>query len=111
MACRVRGWFHTGDAFGYGENGYLYFFDRIKDAIRRRGENISSFEVEAEVNTFAGAGEVAAIAVPSDSGEDEVMVMVASAEDKSVDPLALFRYLLPRMAHFMCLAIYASSTN
>ena len=42
-----NGWFHTGDAFICDEDGNFYFFDRIKDAIRRRGENISSFEVEA----------------------------------------------------------------
>ncbi|MEE2776087.1 MAG: AMP-binding protein [Acidobacteriota bacterium] len=96
-----NGWFHTGDGFRYDEDGYFYFVDRIKDAIRRRGENISSFEVEAEVNAFEAAGEVAAIPVPSELGEDEVMVVVAPAPGKEVDPMALFRYLQPRMAHFM----------
>ena len=96
-----NGWFHTGDGFKYDENGYFYFVDRIKDSIRRRGENISSFEVEAEVNSFEDAGEVAAIAVPSELGEDDVMVVVAPAEGKTVDPLALLRHLEPRMAHFM----------
>jgi carnitine-CoA ligase len=96
-----NGWFHTGDAFKYDDKGYFYFVDRIKDAIRRRGENISSFEVEAEVNAFADAGEVAAIPVPSELGEDEVMVVVAPAAGKTVEPMELFRYLEPRMAHFM----------
>ena len=45
-----NGWFHTGDAFRCDEDGNYYFVDRMKDCIRRRGENISSFEVEAEVN-------------------------------------------------------------
>jgi crotonobetaine/carnitine-CoA ligase len=96
-----NGWFHTGDAFNYDEDGYFYFVDRIKDAIRRRGENISSFEVEAEITAFDDAGEAAAIPVPSDLGEDDVMVVVAPAPGKSLDPLSLFQFLEPRMAHFM----------
>jgi len=96
-----NGWFHTGDAFNYDENGYFYFVDRIKDAIRRRGENISSFEVEAEITAFDDAGEAAAIPVPSELGEDDVMVVVAPAPGKSLDPLSLFQFLEPRMAHFM----------
>ncbi len=96
-----NGWFHTGDGFRYDEDGYFYFVDRIKDAIRRRGENISSFDVEAEVNAYPEAGEVAAIPVPSELSEDEVMVVVAPAPGKTVEPLELFRYLEPRMAHFM----------
>ncbi|MBT4492161.1 MAG: AMP-binding protein, partial [Gammaproteobacteria bacterium] len=70
-----NGWFHTGDGFRYDENGYFYFVDRIKDAIRRRGENISSFEVESEVTAFPAVREVAAIPVPSELGEDEVMIV------------------------------------
>ncbi len=96
-----NGWFHTGDAFRYDADGYFYFVDRIKDAIRRRGENISSFDVEAEVNAYPDAGEVAAIPVPSELSEDEVMVVVAPAPGKSVDARALFDFLQPRMAHFM----------
>lgn len=96
-----NGWFHTGDGFKYDEQGYFYFVDRIKDAIRRRGENISSFEVENEVAAFDAVGEVAAIPVPSELGEDEVMIVVASAQGKKVDPLELFNFLIPRMAHFM----------
>ncbi len=96
-----NGWFHTGDGFKYDENGYFYFVDRIKDAIRRRGENISSFEVENEVTAFDSVREVAAIPVPSELGEDEVMVVVAPVAGKSLEPLELFRFLEPRMAHFM----------
>lgn len=96
-----NGWFHTGDGFKYDEEGYFYFVDRIKDAIRRRGENISSFEVENEVTAFPSVREAAAVAVPSEFGEDEVMVVVSSVEGQSVDPWALFQFLEPRMAHFM----------
>jgi carnitine-CoA ligase len=96
-----NGWFHTGDSFKYDDEGYFYFVDRIKDAIRRRGENISSFEVENEVITHDCVLEVAAIPVPSELGEDDVMVIVAPVVGKTIDPLELFNYLQPRMAHFM----------
>ncbi|MDF1730067.1 MAG: AMP-binding protein [Minwuia sp.] len=96
-----NGWFHTGDGFRYDEQGYFYFVDRIKDAIRRRGENISSFEVESEVTQFPAIREAAAIPVPSELNEDEVMVVVAPSPGETIDPEALFRFLEPRMAHFM----------
>ncbi len=96
-----NGWFHTGDGFRYDENGYYFFVDRIKDAIRRRGENISSFEVESEVTASTVVHEAAAIPVPSELGEDEVMIVVAPVPGKTIDPLELFHFLEPRMAHFM----------
>jgi crotonobetaine/carnitine-CoA ligase len=96
-----NGWFHTGDGFRYDEEGYFYFVDRIKDAIRRRGENISSAEVESEVHAFESVKESAAIAVPSELGEDDVMIVVAAVEGRTIDPLELFEFLRPRMAHFM----------
>jgi crotonobetaine/carnitine-CoA ligase len=72
-----NGWFHTGDGFKYDEDGNFYFVDRMKDAIRRRGENISSFEVEALVNQHPAIQASAAVAVPDDAGsEDEVKVFV-----------------------------------
>ncbi|MBT7665895.1 MAG: ATP-dependent acyl-CoA ligase, partial [Rhodospirillaceae bacterium] len=64
-------------------------------------ENISSFEVEPDVNAYEDAGEVAAIAVPSELGEDDVMIIIAPLAGKTIDPLELFRFLEPRMAHFM----------
>ncbi len=96
-----NGWFHTGDLMTRDADGNYFFVDREKDAIRRRGENISSIEVEAEVGEFPAVGEVAAYAVPSEHGEDEVMVAVAPAEGAGLDPRALLDYLQPRMAHFM----------
>ena len=71
-------WFHTGDAGSRDADGYFYFKDRIRDCIRRRGENISSFEVEKALLAFPGLNECAVIAVPSDiqGGEDEVMAVV-----------------------------------
>ena len=73
----------------------------MKDAIRRRGENISSFEVEAEVSSHPDVQEAAAVAVPSPLGEDEVLVVVVPQPGKTVDPKALVEYLIPRTAHFM----------
>ena len=96
-----NGWFHTGDCFRRDEEGYYYFVDRMKDAIRRRGENISSFEVEAEVVAYPDVREAAAYAVPSEYGEDEVMIAVAPVAEKVIDPSELIMFLGERMAHFM----------
>jgi crotonobetaine/carnitine-CoA ligase len=96
-----NGWFHTGDAFIQDKDGYFYFVDRIKDAIRRRGENISSLEVEAEALAHPDILEAAAIAVPSDMGEDEVMLCLAPQPGRTIDPAAFIAFLQPRMAYFM----------
>ena len=96
-----NGWFHTGDAFRRDEDGYFYFVDRVKDAIRRRGENISSFEVEAEVCRHPAVREAAAIAVPSEYTEDEVMVVVAPVPGQSIDHRELAEFLIGNMPYFM----------
>jgi crotonobetaine/carnitine-CoA ligase len=96
-----NGWFHTGDAFRYDEDGNYYFVDRIKDAIRRRGENISSFEVEAYVARFPGVQEVAAVAVPAEHTEDEVKVVIVPRPDATIDPKELIEFLIPTMPRFM----------
>jgi crotonobetaine/carnitine-CoA ligase len=96
-----NGWFHTGDAFRIDEDGDYQFVDRIKDAIRRRGENISSYEVEAEVTAHADVADCAAIAVPSEHGEDEVMIVVETVAGAAVTAEALLTFLRPRMPHFM----------
>lgn len=96
-----NGWFHTGDAFRRDDDGNFFFVDRIKDAIRRRGENISSFEVEAEIIAFPAVREVAAIAVPSAVGEDDVLAVVAPTAGQTIDPAALIGFLQERMAYFM----------
>ncbi|WP_439100407.1 AMP-binding protein [Congregibacter sp.] len=96
-----NGWFHTGDCFRKDEEGYFYFVDRRKDAIRRRGENISSFEVEAEVVAYPAVREAAAYGVPSDLSEDDVMICIAPVDGHSIDPEDLTRFLIERMAYFM----------
>ncbi|MEE3101178.1 MAG: ATP-dependent acyl-CoA ligase, partial [Pseudomonadota bacterium] len=96
-----NGWFHTGDGFRTDADGNFYFVDRMKDAIRRRGENISSYEVEAEVLAHPDVNECAVVAVKSEVSEDEVLAVVAPVPGKTVDPAELLAFLAPRMAHFM----------
>lgn len=96
-----NGWFHTGDCFRQDQEGYFYFVDRMKDAMRRRGENISSFEVEAEVVAWPAVREAAAYAVPSEVGEDEVMIAVAPVAGEAIDERQLMEFLGERMAYFM----------
>jgi crotonobetaine/carnitine-CoA ligase len=94
-------WFHTGDRVVADADGWLRFVDRTKDAIRRRGENISSFEVESVLLGHPAVADVAAFPVPSDLGaEDEVMVAVVVAGGAELDPLELVRWCEPRLAYF-----------
>ena len=74
-------WFHTGDAATMSDEGLLTFVDRIKDCIRRRGENISASEVEIQLSGCEGVAEIAAYAVPSEipGAEDELMLAVVPA--------------------------------
>ena len=95
-----NGWFHTGDGF-VREHGRYHFVDRIKDSMRRRGENISATEVEAYVNEHDAVSESAAIAVPSEFGEDEVKVCVVLHPGRPVTHAALHSFLAARMPAFM----------
>jgi crotonobetaine/carnitine-CoA ligase len=95
-----NGWFHTGDAFRCDELGRYYFVDRFKDALRRRGENISSFEVEGLVNAHPGVLESAVIAVPSEWGEDEIKVCVVRS-DETLTEEQLVLDLIETMPRFM----------
>ncbi len=96
-----NGWFHTGDGFRYDDDGNYYFVDRIKDAIRRRGENISSFEVEGLVNRHPDVVESAALAVPSEYLEDEVKVCVVLREGSELTHAELHAHLETTMPSFM----------
>ena len=96
-----NGWFHTGDAFRVDEHGRYYFVDRVKDAIRRRSENVSSFEVESMVAAHPEVLECAAIGVPSEDGEEEIKVCVVLREGKALDPRELVDFLIETMPRFM----------
>jgi crotonobetaine/carnitine-CoA ligase len=95
-------WFHTGDAGTYDEEGYFYFVDRLKDAIRRRGENISSFEVEQVLNRHEAVAESAVVAVPSEiaGGEDEVKACLVLKPGARLSLEALLDYCQERMPYF-----------
>jgi len=96
-----NGWFHSGDLMRIDEAGNYFFVDRLKDAIRRRGENISSFEVEAAVATFPPVREVAAIPVRDDIGDEEVMIVVSCDPNVEIDNAALIAHLVKALPHFM----------
>jgi crotonobetaine/carnitine-CoA ligase len=94
-------WFHTGDYFYYDDDGYFYFVDRKKDALRRRGENVSSYEVERTINSHPAVLESAALAIKSDLGEDDIMVCVLLKPGCTLLAKDLIDYCQERMAHFM----------
>jgi len=81
-----NGWLHSGDAVRMDEDGYYYFLDRYKDTLRRRGENISSYEVEREVAAYPGVAEAACVAHPGEfGGDDEVKIFVVPAANAAID--------------------------
>jgi crotonobetaine/carnitine-CoA ligase len=94
-------WLHTGDAGFRDSEGLFYFTDRLKDTIRRRGENISSMEVEGVISQFPAVLECAVFPVKSADTEEEVMAAVVPRPGQTVSPEALVQFLEPRMAHFM----------
>ncbi len=96
-------WFHTGDACRKDEKGRYHYVDRIKDCIRRRGENISAFEVEQVLNMHPQVAESAVVGVKVEGagGEEEVMaVLVAEPGWERVDEVALLDYCTERMPRF-----------
>jgi crotonobetaine/carnitine-CoA ligase len=101
-------WFHTGDIGKFDDEGFFYFVDRKKDYLRRRGENISSFEMEAAFSAHPDIAEVAVHAVPSDKGEDDVKVTAVLRPGSTLAAADLFRwsadavpyYALPRYIEF-----------
>ncbi len=95
-----NGWIHTGDLGRRDADGYFYFADRKKQAIRRRGENISSFEVESVIGTHPSVLESCVVGVPSDVGEEEVKAVVVLKPGHTATPEELIHWCAPRMAYF-----------
>jgi crotonobetaine/carnitine-CoA ligase len=91
-------WFHTGDRVVRDEDGWFRFMDRLKDAIRRRGENISSFEVEQALLDHPSVASVAVFPVASELAEDEVAAALVLREGAVADPVALIRHCEARLA-------------
>lgn len=94
-------WFHSGDRGHMDEAGFLFFHDRMKDAIRRRGENISSFEVERLAGKHPAVAEAAAVAVPASVGEDEVKLVAVRRPGAVLTEEALLRHCAAEMPYFM----------
>jgi len=94
-------WFHTGDRGRIDADGWLYFVDRKKDAIRRRGQNISSYEVEQIIMTHAAVADVAVFPVRSEMSEDEVMACLVLKPGAALDEPTLTAFCAANMAYFM----------
>ncbi|MGE0719590.1 MAG: AMP-binding protein, partial [Alphaproteobacteria bacterium] len=95
-------WFHTGDAFRADAEGWHYFVDRLRDCIRRRGENVSSFEVEAALLQHPDVAEAAVVGVPSDveDGEQEIKACLVARPGGAIDPTALWEHCDRRLPRF-----------
>ncbi len=95
-------WFHTGDACRFDDEGRMFFVDRIKDCIRRRGENISSYELEQVLNAHPDVGEsaVVGIRVEGAGGEDEVKALVVPAPGVALDWTVLLEHCAARVPRF-----------
>ncbi len=93
-------WFHTGDRVVQEADGAFRFVDRIKDAIRRRGENISSYEVEQVLLAHPAVAEAAVFPVKSELAEDEVMAAVVPRPGDTLDAAMLWHWCEPRLPRF-----------
>jgi len=94
------GWLHTGDMARMDPDGHLYFVDRKKDVIRRRGENISSQEVEAVLKRHPDVLDAAVVAVPSELGEDEVKAYIVPVAGRRPDPAGIVEWCASHLARF-----------
>ncbi|OJY00687.1 MAG: ATP-dependent acyl-CoA ligase [Rhizobiales bacterium 62-17] len=93
-------WLHTGDRVIRDSQGYFKFVDRMKDTIRRRGENVSSFEVEQVLSSHPAVEVAAVFPVPSDLAEDEVMAAIVLKQGGKVDPADLVRFCEGKLSYF-----------
>ncbi len=98
----MRGlWWHTGDMASVDEDGYFYFFDRKTDSLRRRGENISSSELEEALQTHPAVNVAAAIRARSDVGEHEVLAVLLVEDPNQFDFRAMWQHCVETMPRFM----------
>jgi len=93
-------WLHSGDLGRFDEDGWLYFVDRKQDYLRRRGENISSFEVESAIRLHPDVAEVAAYGVPSELGEADVKIAVVRIGESNMTEEELCRWSLDQLPYF-----------
>jgi crotonobetaine/carnitine-CoA ligase len=95
-----NGWLHTGDLMQADAKGFLYFVGRNTDSMRRRGENVSAYEVEKVVDSHPDVLESAAFGVPSPVGEQDIMISVVPVEGRSLSPAELLRFLEERLPKY-----------
>jgi crotonobetaine/carnitine-CoA ligase len=93
-------WFHTGDVGRIDDEDYLFFVDRKADYLRRRGENISSFEAERILMRHPGLADVAVHAVPSKLTEDDLKITATTKEDATLTEEELFRWCIEELPYF-----------
>lgn len=103
-------WFRTGDMGKFDDRGNLTYVDRVKDSLRRRGENVSSVEVEAVVAGHPAVQEAAAVAVPSELGEDDILVVVTLWPGIALDCAELLDFCGGRMPYF-CVPRYVETVD
>lgn len=94
-------WFHTGDLARRDDQGFFYFVGRRNETIRRRGENISAFEVEESIQAHPKVLEVAAFGVASELSEEEVMVAIVPIAGQAIDPAELIEFCRDQVAEHM----------
>lgn len=94
-------WFHTGDVMRQDDDGYFYFIDRKKDRIRRRGENVSSVEVELLVVAHPDVQECAVVPYPADDGEDDIRVLIVPKQAQALDASAVYAWMKDALPKFM----------
>jgi crotonobetaine/carnitine-CoA ligase len=93
-------WYHTGDLARIDADGELFFVDRKADYLRRRGENISSLEVEEVIRGHADVADVAVFGVPAQESEDEIKASVVTADGVTLDPPALAGFCAENLPYF-----------
>ena len=96
-----NGWFHTGDLGSHDADGYFYYLGRIKDAIRVRGENVSAMELESIADQHPDIAATAAVPVPSELGEDDILLYVELKRGRETQPDVLFDHIAARASAFM----------
>jgi crotonobetaine/carnitine-CoA ligase len=97
-----HGWYHTGDLLRANDDGTYSFIDRAGDAIRRRGENISGFEIETVIAQHPDIAEAACVAVVADTGvEHEIKAWIVSRDRADIDFVALLKYCAKSLPHSM----------
>jgi len=104
-------WYHTGDIGRIDEDDYLYFVDRKADYLRRRGENISSFEVERILMGHGQLADVAVHAVPSQLTEDDLKITATLKAGAELTEEQLFRWCIDELPYFALLATSSFGRN